>query len=392
MFRVVFSLARCSEMQKYIVNIPNQIFWGHCVRHISSHKCNRSENMSSNMHHRHAVSCGTVHLLCRSGHLPHIDIHNGGRHVIFTQTRHGSFLSSYRASLMDFYQGYLSPESPPVALTMRYLETIHDVTGLPWWGSIILSTVILRTTVTLPFAIYTSHLMAKNGLLAPEIRNAELKLRMEIDAISSYKRWSKKYTQFKYNQLMKKTVRDLYVRDNCHPMKAGAVVWFQLPVWIFTSVSLRNLCGFTPIDVPVQCSTLLSEGLFWCSNLTIPDTTLILPISAAILNLIIIEVSMLQNMQKGPGNILRKIMVNAWRCLILCMVPIGAVLPSAITLYWVTSSTCGLVQNVVMRSVGVQRALRVPHVPGMSLTPYKDMWEIAKKKYMWRKRSDPKSD
>ena len=34
------------------------------------------------------------------------------------------------------------------------LEYVHTITGLPWWGTIILTSVILRTFIVLPFAIH----------------------------------------------------------------------------------------------------------------------------------------------------------------------------------------------------------------------------------------------
>ena len=45
-------------------------------------------------------------------------------------------------------------ESSLVATTQRYLESVHDWTHLPWWATIIVSTVTLRLIVTLPLAIY----------------------------------------------------------------------------------------------------------------------------------------------------------------------------------------------------------------------------------------------
>lgn len=45
-------------------------------------------------------------------------------------------------------------ESPPVAYAQDLLLFLHNSTGLPWWTTIILATVFLRTVVTLPLAFY----------------------------------------------------------------------------------------------------------------------------------------------------------------------------------------------------------------------------------------------
>lgn len=45
-------------------------------------------------------------------------------------------------------------ESPPVVHAQDLLLFLHNSTGLPWWTTIILATVFLRTVVTLPLAFY----------------------------------------------------------------------------------------------------------------------------------------------------------------------------------------------------------------------------------------------
>lgn len=45
-------------------------------------------------------------------------------------------------------------ESMPIKIVQDSLLWVHDYTGLPWWLVIVLSTVIMRTTVTLPLSFY----------------------------------------------------------------------------------------------------------------------------------------------------------------------------------------------------------------------------------------------
>lgn len=51
--------------------------------------------------------------------------------------------------------------SAPVQGTEQMLLCAHTVTGLPWWGSILLTTVALRGAVTLPLAAYQHYILAK---------------------------------------------------------------------------------------------------------------------------------------------------------------------------------------------------------------------------------------
>ena len=46
---------------------------------------------------------------------------------------------------------------------------------------------------------------------------------------------------------LKRIIRELYIRDNCHPLKASVVVLFQLPMWFSMSLALRNMAGALPI-------------------------------------------------------------------------------------------------------------------------------------------------
>lgn len=52
-------------------------------------------------------------------------------------------------------------ESGPVRLCEQYLTGVQQLTELPWWLSIIVSTVMVRTLVTLPLAAYQLLIMAK---------------------------------------------------------------------------------------------------------------------------------------------------------------------------------------------------------------------------------------
>lgn len=52
-------------------------------------------------------------------------------------------------------------QSAPVACLQDGLIQLHDATGLPWWGTLVVSTFALRTAITLPLAVYQNRNMAK---------------------------------------------------------------------------------------------------------------------------------------------------------------------------------------------------------------------------------------
>lgn len=52
-------------------------------------------------------------------------------------------------------------DSTPVYLTEQLLVSTQQMTGLPWWASIMCTTLALRTAITLPLGIYQSIIIAK---------------------------------------------------------------------------------------------------------------------------------------------------------------------------------------------------------------------------------------
>jgi hypothetical protein len=44
---------------------------------------------------------------------------------------------------------------------------------------------------------------------------------------------------------MKKHYNKKMVEENCHPFRAFLVGFVQIPAWVFVSLGLRNLCGYS---------------------------------------------------------------------------------------------------------------------------------------------------
>lgn len=72
---------------------------------------------------------------------------------------HGRRHFSYAQSIEGLWTAL--SRSTPVALLQDGIVQLHDTTGLPWWATVIVSTVALRTAITLPLAVYQNRNMAK---------------------------------------------------------------------------------------------------------------------------------------------------------------------------------------------------------------------------------------
>ncbi|XP_062542231.1 cytochrome c oxidase assembly protein COX18, mitochondrial [Armigeres subalbatus] len=262
--------------------------------------------------------------------------------------------------------------STPVAYCQQSLVELHDLSGLPWWASIILSTVLLRTVVTMPLAIYQNKIVARLEKISLEMPDIVKQLKMETAVAIKKFDWTEKEAQIMYNHSLKKQWNNLVVRENCHPAKTMILLWGQIPLWIMMSVSIRNMVQMLPdpssIDAQVTFTELTLGGFGWIPNLTVVDESLILPVAMGLINLLIIEIQSAS--RKSESSKLQRVFTNMFRGLSILMIPIAATVPSCLCLYWVTSSACGLGQNLLMMSPRFKRLVGVPQVPSEIARPY----------------------
>uniref|UniRef100_A0A672KPD5 Cytochrome c oxidase assembly factor COX18 n=1 Tax=Sinocyclocheilus grahami TaxID=75366 RepID=A0A672KPD5_SINGR len=262
-------------------------------------------------------------------------------------------------------------DSTPVFLTEQLLVSTQQMTGLPWWASIMCTTLALRTAITLPLGIYQSIIIAKVEALQKEIAVLARQLRFEISIRAKEKGWSEKACRFHFKKNLKRIVSELYVRDNCHPFKASLLIWVQLPMWVCFSLALRNLSlgmGHVPLG-----------GALWFPDLTLPDSTWIMPVSLGLINLLITEIFALR--QLDPSKF-QKYVTNFIRGISLVMIPIAATVPSSMSLYWLSSSCVGLAHNLLLRSSHFRGICRIPPTRSDSETPYKDIAAAFVAKYI----------
>uniref|UniRef100_A0AAQ4RZC1 Cytochrome c oxidase assembly factor COX18 n=1 Tax=Gasterosteus aculeatus aculeatus TaxID=481459 RepID=A0AAQ4RZC1_GASAC len=255
-------------------------------------------------------------------------------------------------------------DSAPVHLCERFLVSVQQVSGLPWWLAIIVATLSVRTLITLPLATYQMVIIAKVEALQAEISELAKRLRYEVSFRAKERGWTEKQSRFQFKKNLRRIVSQLYIRDNCHPFKASLLIWVQLPLWISLSLALRNL------------SLDQSGGALWFPDLTSPDSTWILPICLGLTNLLIVEVFSLQRV--SPSRF-QRIVTNSVRAVSVLMIPIAATVPSSMALYWLTSSLVGFGHNLILRSPAILKILKLQTV--QSESPYRDILSAFISKY-----------
>jgi inner membrane protein COX18 len=244
-----------------------------------------------------------------------------------------------------------------------------------------LTTIALRAVFTLPLMAYSYNNAAKLELLQPEIKSIAIQLRTEVAMAKSKLEWSDHIAKQQYRANMKRLVRNLYERDNCHPMKDYILPWIQIPLWISMSLALRNMAGAVIVDgqrTEVLCPELATEGTLWFSNLLLPDATFLLPLIMCLSNLVIIE---MHNLRLTTPTKFQRLLTYSMRGMMLIMFPIATSVPSCMCYYWTCSSLYGLGQNLLLRLPRIRRILHIAHAPSESATPFRDLWHAARKKY-----------
>uniref|UniRef100_A0A1L8E0C0 Putative cytochrome oxidase bioproteinis protein oxa1 mitochondrial n=1 Tax=Nyssomyia neivai TaxID=330878 RepID=A0A1L8E0C0_9DIPT len=293
------------------------------------------------------------------------------------QARHFSYTESISGLWMSM------SNSIPVAYFQETLVKIHDTTGLPWWGTIILSTCLLRTVVTVPLTIYQNKIMARIELISMEMPEIAKELKQETAIAMKKFNWTEKQAKIMYAHSLKKQWTKLVVRENCHPAKTMIVLWGQIPLWIFQSMAIRNLVYILPDPSSVSAQIIFAQlslgGFLWIPNLTVPDASLILPVTLGLLNLAIIEIQALSRVKQGGR--LHKYATNFFRIFSIFMIPIASIVPSCLSLYWVSSSAFGLIQNVTMMSPKFRRAVGIPSTPSELERPYKHLADGVVQRY-----------
>lgn len=183
-------------------------------------------------------------------------------------------------------------ESRLVESLMGGLQGIHDSLNLPWWGAIIVSTILMRGVLTFPLAVYQNYILAKVENMKPEMDELVKELKRETAIAIRKFGWDEKHARIMFNRSAKKMWKDLIIKENCHPFKASLLLWVQIPLWVSMSVSFRNMASMMPHqDAAAQVLFLeMSTGGFgWIPNLTEVDHSLILPMAMGLLNLAITE-------------------------------------------------------------------------------------------------------
>nr|XP_046914770.1 cytochrome c oxidase assembly protein COX18, mitochondrial-like [Dermatophagoides farinae] len=247
---------------------------------------------------------------------------------------------------------------------MDGLISLHEYLNIPWFLEISIITIMARSLVAFPLTVLQRKIMIRYEALRPEIQILSKNLRNQMKEEAYLLGLSSRKTEQIYRKTLTREINRLIVRDNCHPMKATLVALFQIPMWIVLSNCYRNFALLQPdpndVKIMMAHEQLQHEGLFWFKDLTIPDSTGILPIATCLVNLTIIQIHINERRRNNlQDSLFVRIFTNSGRLISVALVPIGLMMPSDMCFYWFISSSMGLVQNVLLMNPKVKKLLKI---------------------------------
>lgn len=275
----------------------------------------------------------------------------------------------------------LCPDFPTIRAAEQTILKLHEITGLPWWATITLTALTLRLVFLMPLSVYALRSAEKLSRLQPEIEEISKRLKQEVSMAMYEFKWDETKAKDEYIKNMKRLMRDLYIRNNCLPMKSTASFWLQCPLWVSVSYSLRNMTSRAvnpEFGHHEECTSLTYEGTLWFSDLTLTDSTWILPALMGFVTLFNIEMT---HLKIGEDTKYRRRLTVFLRCFALVCVPICSTVPSVMVFYWVNSGFLAAVQNILYDYTPFRRLVGLGPSPTESTSPVKALTSRAKQKY-----------
>lgn len=221
-------------------------------------------------------------------------------------------------AIADFFQSLFSPVVNILGVALKYF---HYDLGAPWWLSIVLMTVVVRSLL-FPLTVKQVKSMRAMQDLKPE-----------MDKIRG---------QYKDNrQRQQEEIMKLYQERKVNPLGGCLPILVQMPIFIGIFYVIRQFGGYTAggKTVPPTQPSFHDGGLLWFQDLSQMDSYFVLPVLSALTMLAATEIT-----SKNVEPQMR------WMMRIL---PIGVTIflwsfPAGLFVYWITSNLVTLGQNYLI--------------------------------------------
>lgn len=224
--------------------------------------------------------------------------------------------------IADFFQNLFGPIVNILGGVLLYF---HQTLGAPWWLSIVMLTVIVRSLL-FPLTVKQVSSMRAMQDLKPQ-----------MDRVRA---------QFRDNpQRQREEMAKVYQEQGVNPLGGCLPIVVQMPVFIGIFYVIRKFGG-TPGRTMPEYDSFTHGGILWFQDLAHADPYYILPIISA--------VTMLASTEITSKN------VDPQQRWLMRLLPVGFTafllnFPAGLFMYWITSNLVTLVQNYVIYNYGPGR-------------------------------------
>ena len=257
----------------------------------------------------------------------------------------------------------------------QLLSDLHVTTGLSWGLAIPLSALIARTVLFAPLAVWIRKQSQRAQSAGPLLQAWSPIIRDRVR--KQYGSQGPEACSFIAKDELRAKRVELFKIVGFKPWVRYLPI-LQLPIWLLPMETLRRMCGArqgllsylaslvtegskiesVPAPVSIEAS-FANEGILWFEDLLAPDPILILPfmLTAALwINVTRHDRQLkLENVRTSKtANIIQPTL----KVLALVAAPVAMQLPSALTLYWISSALTALASNTV-----IDKLFPLPKVP-----------------------------
>ncbi|KAI3483813.1 hypothetical protein L1887_53223 [Cichorium endivia] len=230
--------------------------------------------------------------------------------------------------------------SPPGFLT-NMLDIVGTTTGLPWWGTIMVTTVALRVLIA-PVNVGGQKNAIRLGNIQPQMKR-------NMDDIKHFKAAGDQMQMQKAVMDTQKLLRD----NNANPLGSLIPLAVQLPLMFSFYLALSRLATS-------GSETFAHGGPFWALDLTSPDPTWILPAVSTAATFAVAELGFRFGTtgQADPGQ--TQMMKYIFRGMMPVLGYFSTTFPAGVLVYWATTNVFSVVQLLVLQVPVVRQWAKFP--------------------------------
>jgi YidC/Oxa1 family membrane protein insertase len=225
----------------------------------------------------------------------------------------------------------------PTDLAAKAIVLLHDSTGLPWWGTIIATALVMRAAF-FPLSILTQRNAANLAHAKDDLERFKV-LNEQSPATSQAMQVERS-----------RQLQQIYAK---HDVRMGRMFlpFAQAPFFISVFFALQKLAAGDP--------SFATGGAGWVTDLAMPDTTYALPVLSAVLMSATIE---LGGGDAPPTDMSKRIKMMM-RLMPPLSIPLTLSFPGAVVGYWVTTNFFSLTQALFFKLPGVKSLFGIRALP-----------------------------